>query len=186
MPNAPTQDDFGYNPSTFPEPAPQLEAYHDTLHVRFGGIRKPRIENAAMLAAIKGKGWVLEGSDSNLNFSIPAVQEWYAQQQAHYLQDGVDFWWNDEGETAYEIYHLWNQAHALALAAHDPAKRSFTLNRAGRKHNPLVTKNLLEDTDGLRRPAPSKGGRRNPSVPSRCGSLLLSADVRSSDDVIAF
>ena len=30
------------------------------------------------------------------------------------------------------------------------------------------------------------GGRRNPSVTSRCGSALLSADVRSSDDVIAF
>ena len=38
--------------------------------------------------------------------------------------------------------------------------------RAGRK-SPLATKNLLEDTDG-------------------CGSPLLSADVRSPDDVIAF
>ena len=46
---------------------------------------------------------------------------------------------------------------------------------------PLATKNLLEDTDGLRRPP-----FYNPSVPSRCGSPLLSADVRSSDDIIAF
>ena len=33
------------------------------------------------------------------------------------------------------------------------------------KQPPLATKNLLEDTDRL--------GRRNPSVPSRCGSPLL-------------
>ena len=46
-------------------------------------------------------------------------------------------------------------------------------HRAGRK-SPLATDNLLEDTDGLRRPP------FNPSVPSRCGSPLLSADVRLS------
>ena len=38
--------------------------------------------------------------------------------------------WNDEGETQYETYHLWNLAHAEALAKHDPTKRLFTLNRA--------------------------------------------------------
>ena len=43
----------------------------------------------------------------------------------------------------------------------------------GRK-SPLATKNLLEVTNGLRR---QKEGRRNPSVTSRCGSPLLSADV---------
>ena len=53
-----------------------------------------------------------------------------------------------------------------------------TLSAGGK--SPLATKHLLEDTDGL-----SKGGRRNPSVTSRCGSPLLSADVRSSDDVAA-
>lgn len=62
--------------------------------------------------------------------SVHDVAGRYAQNQAHYLKDGVDFWWNDEGETAYETYHLWNQAHAQALAAHAPDKRSFTLNRA--------------------------------------------------------
>ena len=35
------------------------------------------------------------------------------------------------------------------------------------RKSPLATKNLLEDTDGLRRPP------FNPSVPSRCGSPLL-------------
>ena len=61
---------------------------------------------------------------------------------------------------------------------------------AGRKskQTPLATKILLEDTEDSRGGDAihqSKGGRRNPSVPSRCGSPLLSADVRSSDDVIA-
>ena len=39
---------------------------------------------------------------------------------------------------------------------------------------PLATKNLLEDTDGLRR-----SPFYNPSVPSRCGSPLLSAEMRA-------
>ena len=42
----------------------------------------------------------------------------------------------------------------------------------GRSKSPLATDNLLEDTDGLHRPLPrGGGGRRNPSVASRCGSL---------------
>ena len=40
------------------------------------------------------------------------------------------------------------------------------------RKSPLATKNLLEVTDGLRRPL-YKGGRRNPPVTSRCGSPLL-------------
>ena len=54
--------------------------------------------------------------------------------------------------------------------------------------SPLATENLLEDTWWVASsPLSTGGGRRNPSVPSRCGRLLLSAsaDARSSDDVIA-
>lgn len=80
--------------------AVQLADYHSKLNVRFGGIRKPRIANATVLKEVTQKGWLLSGN--NLNFSMPEVQEWYALQQAHYLKDGVDFWWNDEGETEYE------------------------------------------------------------------------------------
>jgi hypothetical protein len=43
--------------------------------VRFGGIRKPRIANASMLAQIKAKGWVLPGS-ININFTIPEASAW--------------------------------------------------------------------------------------------------------------
>lgn len=66
-----------------------------------------------------------------MNFSIAAARSWYAQHQAHYLQAGVDFWWNDEGETQYFTYHLWNRAHQQALTASaTPNRRLFTLNRA--------------------------------------------------------
>ena len=34
----------------------------------------------------------------------------YAEQHAHYLADGVDFWWNDEGETYYFAFYYWNLA----------------------------------------------------------------------------
>jgi alpha-glucosidase len=91
-PNSDEQDDFGYNPATFPEPAAQLGEYHDVLNVRFGGIRKPRIENATMLQFVNSSGWLLQGAGDNLNFSIPAARVWYAEKQAQYLRDGVDFW----------------------------------------------------------------------------------------------
>ena len=130
VPNSPQQDDFGYNSATFPDPTAQLASYHRDLHVKFGGIRKPRIANGSMLAAVNASGFLLDGAANNLNFSKPAVRKWYAQKQAHYLAAGVDFWWNDEGETMYETYHLWNIAHQAALTSHDATKRLFTLNRA--------------------------------------------------------
>ena len=56
---------------------------------------------------------------------------------------------------------------------------------------PLPTEILLEDTGGLlSSPLIRSAGRSDPSVTSRCGSLLHSASAdthtRSSDDVIAF
>ena len=150
VPNSPLQDDFGWNNATWPDPAAQLAAYHEaTYNVRFGAIRKPRIANASMLAFLEQQPhWLIDGDaqqvvpyeaasaavaagvDNNLNMSDPAVRSWYAARQAHYLAEGVDFWWNDEGETEYFTYHAWNEAHGQALAAHDPGKRLFTLNRA--------------------------------------------------------
>ena len=62
---------------------------------------------------------------------------------------------------------------------HDPAQSIEMVynKRPVDIRKPLPTESLLEDT-----------GRSNPPVTSRCGSLLFSAsaDVRSSDDVIAF
>jgi alpha-glucosidase len=92
-PNSDEQDDFGYNPATFPQPAAQLADYHDVLHVRFGGIRKPRIANATLLQFVNQSGWLLQSAGDNLNFSVPEARAWYAEKQAHYLGDGVDFWY---------------------------------------------------------------------------------------------
>ena len=39
--------------------------------------------------------------DINWNFSVPAFREWYTSTHAHFIEDGMDFWWNDEGETAW-------------------------------------------------------------------------------------
>ena len=53
----------------------------------------------------KAKGWFLpNGSDVgegnvNWNFSIPELRQWYTETQQHFVDDGLDFWWNDEGET---------------------------------------------------------------------------------------
>ena len=38
--------------------------------------------------------------------------------------------WNDEGETAWFTYLLWNQAQKAQYASAKPNTRSFTINRA--------------------------------------------------------
>eukprot|EP01062_Namystynia_karyoxenos_P072550 TRINITY_DN6882_c0_g1_i2.p1 TRINITY_DN6882_c0_g1~~TRINITY_DN6882_c0_g1_i2.p1 ORF type:complete len:830 (+),score=310.88 TRINITY_DN6882_c0_g1_i2:89-2491(+) len=124
----PTYTDFGYNNVTFPAPTDQLKEYHG-MNLRFGGIRKPRLGNSNSLVMARSKGWTL-GSGRNLNYSIPEVREYYTQQQMHYLSDGVDFWWNDEGETDYFTFHYWNVAEVESLKRFDAGKRFFSINRA--------------------------------------------------------
>ena len=66
----------------------------------------------------------------NINYSLPAARDWYATHQKHYLDDGVEFWWNDEGETAWFTYLLWNEAQAAQWVENRPRTRHFTINRA--------------------------------------------------------
>ena len=54
----------------------------------------------------------------------------YHEQHKHYLKDGVEFWWNDEGETQYFTFHWWNLAQYNGLGAFDSNKRFFTINRS--------------------------------------------------------
>lgn len=121
--------DFSYNNITFPEPQAQLKEYHENLNLRFGGIRKPRFGNSDLLVMAREKNWTI-GNGRNLNYSIPGVREYYRQQQLHYLQDGVDFWWNDEGETDYFTNHWWNVAEVETLKDYNPKGRFFSINRA--------------------------------------------------------
>ena len=153
--------DFGYNNATFPQPKAQLTDYADNLHIRMGGIRKPRLGNTDLLVEAAAKGYLLPGGERrqltaageaqrpaeerateivdgglyyadqrNLNYSNPAVREWDAGKQAHYLSDGVTFFWNDEGETDYYTFHWWNVAQADTLRAFDPTRRFYSINRA--------------------------------------------------------
>jgi alpha-glucosidase len=105
------------------------------LSMRFGGIRKPRTYSNVNLA--RSNGWLLppasdvgEGGGINFNFSIPELREWYAATHAHFIEDGMDFWWNDEGETAWFTYLLWNEAEAAMFKQRRPNVRHFTINRA--------------------------------------------------------
>eukprot|EP00665_Eupelagonemidae_sp_cell47_P009202 gene9202-1302_t len=125
--------DFGWNPTNFPSPKEQLAEYHK-MGFRFGGIRKPRLGGKADLDEVKAHGWTLPGGVNargrNLNFSASGLRDWYTAKNEHYNDEGVDFWWNDEGEVHYFQYDGWNDAQNKAWAKSQPNKRFFTLNRA--------------------------------------------------------
>jgi hypothetical protein len=117
-------------------PADVFAHFHaPPLNMHFGGIRKPRTySNKNMTGA---KGWLLplasdvgEGGDINFNFSVPDMREWYTTTHAHFIKDGMDFWWNDEGETAWFTYLLWNEAQAKQWSTNKPNTRHFTINRS--------------------------------------------------------
>mmetsp|Transcript_77113 Transcript_77113/g.200920 ORF Transcript_77113/g.200920 Transcript_77113/m.200920 type:complete len:640 (-) Transcript_77113:313-2232(-) len=140
-------DDFGYHSKLFPHPPEDLATYHsEALGVRVGGIRKPRLGNATLLVELRDKGWLLPGGTvggtypakvnetyafkRNLDFARKEVRDWYAEQTEPLVKDGLDFWWNDEGEVDYFTFHWWNVAEAQALRRVSPDRRFFSLNRA--------------------------------------------------------
>lgn len=143
----PWYDDFGFAKKTFPRPIEQLTEYHHIFNVRFGGIRKPRLGNSTLLEMARSKGWLLPvgepgglayppaehadyAVDRCLDFSKPEVRTWYATMSLPLLQKGVDFWWNDEGETDYYTFHWWNEAELESLRMKSATDRFFSLNRA--------------------------------------------------------
>lgn len=133
---SPRYHDFGYNNVSWPHPAQQLEKYHqDGFH--FGGIRKPRLGNDQYIAHAAQQGWLLpagldnvNGEGRNMNFTSAEAREWYQKENQHYLDDGVDFWWNDEGEVMYFQFDGWNRAQLAGVALNNATRRFFTLNRA--------------------------------------------------------
>jgi alpha-glucosidase len=81
-----------------------LKHFHSPpLNMRFAGIRKPRSYSNVNFS--NASGWMLDPSASvgaggnNWNYSSVAMRDWYAKGHFHFLEDGVDYWWNDEGET---------------------------------------------------------------------------------------
>ena len=137
----PNYHDFSYNYITWPPPAAALiSRYRTQYNVRFGGIRKPRLGNSALLVMAKQQGWLMgQGGDPagtpdgsrNLNYSRADVREWYSAQNAQYLEDGVLYFWNDEGEDDYFTFTWWNQAEIVTQQqSSTPTRRFVSINRA--------------------------------------------------------
>lgn len=130
--------DFGWNKELYNDPATQLEMYKE-LGFRLGAIRKPRFGNPKILEKMKKEGWLLpeflnqalylDGPARHMNFSTSAAKQWYANRNQHYVDEGMSFWWNDEGEVYYFQYHDWNIAEQMEFNKADPDKRFFSLNR---------------------------------------------------------
>jgi alpha-glucosidase len=130
----PGYSDFGWNANLFPEPAKQIHNY-EKQGVHFIGIRKPRLGNDKSLAMMRSKNWDLKNQQNgfevrDLDFANPDLSDWYVQQSAPLIADGVDGWWNDEGEASYTTYFYWNQAEAKAWSLYRPNQRLWTINRA--------------------------------------------------------
>ena len=62
------------------------------------------------------------------------VRDWYAAQIEHFLPDGVDFWWNDEGETQ------WFDLAAMAVETSVPSRSGSSHCAADRsiRHIPAL------------------------------------------------
>lgn len=127
-------------------PADVLAHFHDNLKMRFAGIRKPR--SYSNVALSNASGWLMEAKSSvgaggnNWNYSRADMREWYAKGHHHFLADGIDYWWNDEGETQWFTYLYWNMAQQAQWDVIRPNMRHFTINRAfqpGMQRFPAVT-----------------------------------------------
>jgi len=128
-------EDFGWSPVTFPDPEAQLKEYQN-MGFQMGGIRKPRFGNPKYLDELRENGWLVpeglynvNGQGRNANLSSSEAQQWYQEANQHYLDKGVSFWWNDEGEVYFFQFHDWNQAQWSGQKEFDANKRFFTLNR---------------------------------------------------------
>jgi len=123
--------DFTFNPKLFPYPAKQIAEYK-SQGLKFIGIRKPRIGNAATLDTARKNGWLISPNTDNrdLNFSNAGLRKWYEEKNRPLINAGVDAWWDDEGESYYTCYYWWNMAQRDLLASARPNYRHFTLNRA--------------------------------------------------------
>mmetsp|Transcript_56516 Transcript_56516/g.123584 ORF Transcript_56516/g.123584 Transcript_56516/m.123584 type:complete len:1328 (-) Transcript_56516:77-4060(-) len=141
-------EDFGIRKDMFADPNRQLRELRSSLKVHLGAIRKPRLGNDRLLDQAHRNGWLLPGGlpggkfppdidrsysfRRNLDFSKTEVRDWYARQLLHLIGVGLDFWWNDEGETEYFTYQYWNEAEVQALrsSANSSRDRFFSLNSA--------------------------------------------------------
>ena len=123
--------DFSFNPKLFPEPAQQIAEYKQQ-GIKFIGIRKPRLGNTSDIELARKNGWLIhpESDSRDLNFSIPSLQKWYDEKMEPLLKEGVDAWWDDEGESYYSCYYWWNKSEVDILSKAKPNERHFSVNRS--------------------------------------------------------
>lgn len=70
----------------------------------------------------------------DLNYSMPAVRDFYSHQNDLFLADGVQFFWNDEGEDDYFTFTEWSQSELAGLrASATPTRRYFSISAFSRR-----------------------------------------------------
>jgi len=121
-------DDWEFNPATFPVPAANLAKMH-AMDLHFVGIRKPRIGGAHSDFA-KSSGWSIPAPfGTDLRFDIEPARAWWWKYQLPLLKAGVDGWWNDEAEQAYDEFFYMSQQQYLGGRAVS-ANRQWSIDRA--------------------------------------------------------
>jgi alpha-glucosidase len=121
-------DDWEFNPSTFHDPTADLAKMH-AMNLHFGGIRKPRMEGAHADYA-KSRGWAIPAPfGTDLRFNIAPARSWWWNYQLPLLKTGVDGWWNDEAEQAYDEFFYMSQQQYLGGRAVS-ANRQWSIDRA--------------------------------------------------------
>ena len=111
-------------------PVDLLAHFHDDLHIKFAGIRKPR--TYSNLALSNASGWLLPPSfevgagPGNWNMTPGnGWAPWWVENTAHFLEEGMDFWWNDEGETQWFTYKWWNDGAGASVRQRAPRRQAL-------------------------------------------------------------
>ena len=131
--------DYGWNPALFPDPTNQLAAF-GRQGLNIIGIRKPRLGNSDNLVKARANGWILPSNPDdpngdnikkrNLDFSQPAVQAFWQDNNRKFVEAGMPGFWNDEGETNFTEYSYWNLTELNLFHDVDPNARFWSINRA--------------------------------------------------------
>jgi len=121
-------DDWKFNPKTFPDPVANLDTMHE-MGLKFVGIRKPRVNDANRDYA-EARGWTMKSSQgTDLKFNIPEARDWWWSHQVPLVQAGVDGWWNDEAEQTIDEFFYMSEVQWTGGRKASP-KRVWSLDRA--------------------------------------------------------
>ncbi|MFH1369507.1 MAG: TIM-barrel domain-containing protein [Elusimicrobiota bacterium] len=123
------EKDWKWNNKYFPDPKENVREA-SSMGIKLVGIRKPRMEDKGNYDYAKSRGWLLEGTKNDLNFSIPDAGKWWWQNNAPAFIDGMEGWWNDEAEQSMTEYHYMIEAQRDGMLALKPGRRVWTINRA--------------------------------------------------------